>query len=372
MRFRSEIIWDSERIGSDNHIKTIDNRLLNSEKSTHYNKKNSNKTYVHSSTMINGFKNGGLFLFFLSSFLFLLFISVAVGFAGTKKSKIEIKDSILEQKRFYPNFKEISENKSIINPELIISQQNNVKMNKQVHFKKIKVGNNDTIQSVAKKNKLSIDTIILCNIEILNKKRMVPNMELLIPNQDGRLISVKQRDTLSGISKKYQINWKNIADANNLIDEKIQFGKSLFIPGSKMSNLEKDSFYEKKYIIPLKGRVTSKYGPRIDPISFKDSFHTGIDIKGKIGDPIKSIASGKIVYVGWSNVLGNYLMIKHNEGLVSIYGHLDTVISKLNDTVKMGELIGTVGKTGRSTGPHLHLEIHQNGKLIDPYKFLYK
>lgn len=121
-------------------------------------------------------------------------------------------------------------------------------------------------------------------------------------------------------------------------------------------------------IIPRKGvRISSSYGYRIHPITKKWSFHSGIDIAAPIKTPIHSIANGKVVFVKASNgTAGNEVRINHGNGIVSRYIHMHQRAVKVGDIVRVGQIIGNVGSTGRSTGPHLHFEIYKNGKRVNP------
>ena len=116
---------------------------------------------------------------------------------------------------------------------------------------------------------------------------------------------------------------------------------------------------------------TSEYGYRTNPFgggSFE--FHPGIDIKGNVGDPVKSTADGTILSTDWKNGYGKCVEISHKFGLTTIYGHLSAFNVKQGDKIKTGEIIGFLGSTGRSTGPHLHYEIRKDGTDIDPNIFL--
>ncbi|MBR4448746.1 MAG: M23 family metallopeptidase, partial [Treponema sp.] len=85
---------------------------------------------------------------------------------------------------------------------------------------------------------------------------------------------------------------------------------------------------------------------------------------------IYSAMSGKVVYVGWSNIFGNYVIINHGNGYQSLYGHMSKTLCRTGKTVAQGEKIGLVGSTGYSTGPHLHFTVYKNGKLVDPMTLL--
>ena len=124
------------------------------------------------------------------------------------------------------------------------------------------------------------------------------------------------------------------------------------------------------YQNPIVGSVSSPFGYRIDPINNKKSFHKGVDIASEKGTIITAFADGKVIDVGKNDIYGNYVLIEHNSTYKTFYGHLSKVIADKGESLKMGQLIGIVGTTGRSTGIHLHFELRENDKQIDPIKYL--
>ncbi|MCL2026013.1 MAG: M23 family metallopeptidase [Leptospirales bacterium] len=138
------------------------------------------------------------------------------------------------------------------------------------------------------------------------------------------------------------------------------------------------SFHDKQdipndYIIPADGKISSQYGTRNDPLSNKKKFHAGIDIAAKKGTPVYASSSGEVKTSTFNNNgYGNLIVIEHGNAITTWYGHLDERLVKINQKVKKGELIGKVGSTGRSTGPHLHFEIRKGADSLDPEKFFGK
>jgi murein DD-endopeptidase MepM/ murein hydrolase activator NlpD len=123
---------------------------------------------------------------------------------------------------------------------------------------------------------------------------------------------------------------------------------------------------------PLAGdlEMTSPFGVRIDPFFHQPSMHTGMDFRGNAGDPIYATAAGKVVKAGWEGGYGQMVEVDHGEGLSTRYGHMSEIGVTVGQTVRAGEVIGRVGSTGRSTGPHLHYEVRVNGEPVNPEKFL--
>lgn len=123
-------------------------------------------------------------------------------------------------------------------------------------------------------------------------------------------------------------------------------------------------------IWPTEGWVTSAFGRRISPFTGQPEMHPGIDISGKIGTPIKAPAKGVVSFTGVDGGYGNTIVIKHGAGLDTRYAHLDKIAVKDGDTVNRGEIIGYLGNSGRSTGPHLHYEVRLNGVSVNPMRYI--
>jgi murein DD-endopeptidase MepM/ murein hydrolase activator NlpD len=124
-------------------------------------------------------------------------------------------------------------------------------------------------------------------------------------------------------------------------------------------------------VLPIEGGwYSSNYGWRIDPISGVRAFHEGMDFMAEMGTPARAAAGGMVIYSDFHSQYGNMIEIDHGNGLVSRYAHLSKRLVKNGDVVLSGSTIGAVGSTGRSTGPHLHFEVRQNGAPLNPVQFL--
>jgi murein DD-endopeptidase MepM/ murein hydrolase activator NlpD len=126
------------------------------------------------------------------------------------------------------------------------------------------------------------------------------------------------------------------------------------------------------YRKPVIGEVefTSGFGIRTDPFLGRPAMHTGLDFRAAMGDPVRATANGKVASAGWAGGYGRMVEIDHGNGLSTRYGHLSDISVKVGDQIKIGQVIGAVGSTGRSTGPHLHYETRIDGEAVDPQKFL--
>ena len=123
---------------------------------------------------------------------------------------------------------------------------------------------------------------------------------------------------------------------------------------------------------PIIGEVdmSSPFGMRMDPFNGRPAVHTGIDLRGDMGEPVRATATGRVTIAGREGGYGNMVEINHGNGLASRYGHLSQIAVKVGQFVRIGETIGRIGSTGRSTGLHLHYETRINGEAVDPQKFL--
>jgi len=122
---------------------------------------------------------------------------------------------------------------------------------------------------------------------------------------------------------------------------------------------------------PMEGRLTSGFGRRSDPINNRPAFHAGIDIKGNIGQKIKATADGVVKTSSYEkNGFGNFVILRHGNGYETVFGHLSKRLVKVGEKIQRGQVIGLMGNSGRSTGPHLHYEVRYNGEPINPKKYL--
>lgn len=121
---------------------------------------------------------------------------------------------------------------------------------------------------------------------------------------------------------------------------------------------------------PVQGKITSRYGKRKDPMNKKSAFHTGIDFRGKRGDKIYATADGVVKKAFRNGGYGNYIKIEHGNGYTTSFSHMKKYLVRRGESIKRGQVIGLVGNTGRSTGPHLHYEVALDGKTINPYNFM--
>ena len=145
-----------------------------------------------------------------------------------------------------------------------------------------------------------------------------------------------------------------------------------FIPGADFSPTERAFFLNIGFRYPLRDfRLSSPFGPRRNPVTGNFAVHQGLDLAAPEGTGVYAAREGEVADLGFDPVYGNFIIIRHGENWTSLYGHLSKFETALRNRVGSGTLIGRVGSTGQSTGPHLHFELRQNGRAQDPGRLLF-
>lgn len=132
------------------------------------------------------------------------------------------------------------------------------------------------------------------------------------------------------------------------------------------ANVERPAPAASGMVMPVNGHITSYFGYRYHPILHFTRFHAGLDIGASWGSPIVAAADGRVVAAGWAGGYGRQVQIAHSGGLVSSYGHMSEIVAAPGSIVRAGQVIGYVGSSGLSTGPHVHFEVRENGTPVNP------
>jgi LysM repeat protein len=186
---------------------------------------------------------------------------------------------------------------------------------------------------------------------------------------------VKAKDTLSGIARRYKTSVSAIKQMNGLRSDIIRVGQVIRLSNSGGSTQTASTIYKMRvFAMPvLKGRISSQYGYRRDPFNPNlKNFHSGLDLSAPVGTPIIAASDGVVEFKGRNGGYGNTVIIRHKGGYKTIYAHCSTITVSEGETVKMGTVIGSVGRTGTATGAHLHFEVMHRGKFINPESALKK
>lgn len=223
----------------------------------------------------------------------------------------------------------------------------------------------DNLSSIAEKFNVDVDTLVSAN---QNASDIIqPGQELLVLPEKGVLHTVAAGDTLSEIAALYSVKTDVILHANNKESEHLAVGEKLFVPGGKLPlrfETEVSRARPSRIGWPTVGEITSPFGYRWGRM------HTGVDIANDYGTPIRAVAAGRVIYVGWVSGYGNTVMIEHSKSYVTLYGHLASYSVVEGQGVEGGQTIASMGSTGNSTGPHLHFEVQINGTAINPLSVL--
>jgi murein DD-endopeptidase MepM/ murein hydrolase activator NlpD len=233
------------------------------------------------------------------------------------------------------------------------------------------VQNGDSVSKIAANHGLSMDAVIASN-GITNARRLRIGETLRIPNMNGIPYTVRKGDSLSKISASMGVPLEAILDANDIQDDAISQGTVLFIPGARMRAEDLKLALGELFIYPVRGRISSPYGWRNDPISGVRRFHAALDLAISLGTPVKAAMDGRVSSVGVNSVYGKYIILSHSGGYQTLYAHLDIHSVKQGAYVVQGNKIGEVGTTGYSTGPHLHFALFKNGKAVNPLEYINK
>jgi len=238
-------------------------------------------------------------------------------------------------------------------------------------WQQYRVKRGDSVSVIAQKFGVSVGAIIASN-EIRNARRLQEGASLRIPNIDGIPYQIKNGDSLVKIAASFDVPLEIILDINDIKSDNIRSGETIFIPGARMNDIDLRLSLGELFMYPVQGRyITSNYGMRKDPISGKLAFHTGIDFRANTGTTVMAALDGTVSVVAENWLYGKYIIITHDNGYKTLYGHLNSFSVKQGDRVARGKKIGESGNTGYSTGAHLHFTIYdKNNKLVNPLELL--
>ncbi len=221
----------------------------------------------------------------------------------------------------------------------------------------------DSIFTISASLNISYEALVTLN-RLERPEDFQPGKELLLPNLPGIFINKNPKTDLEYIIS----SWRKIPEGVQQIT--INYPETntfYFLPGKKFHNVERSFFLGVMFRFPLpKGVITSYFGPRKQPLTGKNEFHEGIDIAAPEGTEVFAARGGRIENTGKNAICGNYILILHESGFETKYCHLKKIFVTLHQEVRSGMIIGEVGTTGMSTGPHLHFEIRERGKPQDP------
>lgn len=238
-------------------------------------------------------------------------------------------------------------------------------------FERHLLASGETLSEIAGANGLTIEALVGANPDLSSLDRLPVGTELLIPPGPGLLVTISGPEDLQQLIAEHGVDPIEVVRLNGLAGPgDLQPGRQVFLPGVRpetaLDRLAKVREMENRYVWPVHGRITSYFGRRNLGMGTA-GFHRGVDVAAPWGTPVIAARSGTVTYAGWSSQGYGYLVkIRHQGGAETWYAHHSKVLVGVGQYVSQGEIIGRVGSTGLSTGPHLHFELHERGRAINP------
>lgn len=222
----------------------------------------------------------------------------------------------------------------------------------------------DDLFALAARLNLPYDALASLN-GLENAAALRERASLLIPNLPGVFVCLQPGNDFERILFHLRAGEPGATPVRIRLEREERPG--LFFPGAYLHTVERAYFLQVLFRFPVtSGDMSSAYGRRINPFTGHPEFHGGIDIACAAGTEVLAARGGEVSAVGRDPVLGNYVQVAHEGGYLTVYGHLETVDVSLHRKVTSGMILGRVGSTGLSTGPHLHFEIRRQGSSRDP------
>lgn len=232
----------------------------------------------------------------------------------------------------------------------------------------------ETLSTIAERFGIAQDTILAAN-DLANANLLRAGERLTILSVDGALHRVQRGESLWQIARMYDVDMDEIIEFNDIADpNRVMVADEIFIPGIQAARIGKAIRTERlvdsngrllrAFSWPVTGRISSKYGMRWG------SMHHGVDVAVPTGTPVRASAAGRVSFAGWNGGYGYLVTIDHGNRVETRYAHNSRIVVRVGQHVQRGDLIAYSGNTGRSTGPHVHFEIRQNGQSVDPMNYL--
>ncbi len=264
---------------------------------------------------------------------------------------------------------------TLIKPELASTESAKIGSRS---VKEYVVKEGDAVSAISDRFNLSVETILWAN-GLAAKSYIKPGQKLIIPPVDGILHKIAKGDTIAKIAKKYQAVEAQIKNFNYIDDGLLAIGDVIMVPGGKIIAVQRPQYAGSQTTVssgtipPLPAGSTMYWPSICRRITqyFRGWRHTGVDIACAVNSEIRASQSGVVSRVQYSRVgYGNNIMINHGGGKQTLYGHLNKIYVTAGQTVTAGQVIGSEGSTGRSTGPHVHFEVLINGTRVNPLNYV--
>ncbi|NLW91833.1 MAG: M23 family metallopeptidase [Syntrophomonadaceae bacterium] len=227
----------------------------------------------------------------------------------------------------------------------------------------------DSLWAIAQRYHTNVDVLMAAN-NLSENSLLSIGREITVPNSRNKIHRIAAGETMWDIACLEGVSVEQIQELNpGVKPNRLRIGQTLTLPPSnsqKKLPVNVSSRGVARLILnwPLLGKITSYFGWR------QSAYHYGLDIAGETGDPILAAAGGVVSFRGWKGNYGRAVILDHPDGRQTLYGHMQRILVDTGEQVERGETIGQVGSTGRSTGPHLHFEIRQDGTCMNPLNYL--
>lgn len=260
------------------------------------------------------------------------------------------------------------------------------KKDKRWHVSKYTIKKNDNIWKIAQNYKVNYKLIILAN-NIDNPELLKPGKTILVPNKNGIFHKINKGQSLIAIARHYKVPLQDIIANNNLKhSDRLIPGETIFVPDAKVELIYKkfnENIAKKEpvrvnnqiksdvsLLWPVLGKITSSFGSRRNPLGKGKQFHCGLDISCDVDTPVRAALGGTVIFSGWKDGYGNVVVLKHEKGYISVYGHNSNNLVQEGDSVQKGQVIAKSGMTGSVTGAHLHFEFRKYITPLNPLRYL--
>ena len=252
-----------------------------------------------------------------------------------------------------------------------------------IELRVVDIQKGDNFWKIARDNGVNIDTLIGANPHWDSLTARV-KQRIIVPARPGVLNFINDRSEIDEIAELYGVERSKIMVQKlpplHWFFSRFQSERrpvAIFVEGARPTTHTMTPDMAKKYALremfrsPLAGRFTSHFGGRTHPIFKQYGFHNGVDIATAHGTPVGASCGGVVTAAGWMGGYGKAVIIDHPKGYRTLYGHLSSIHVRPGQRVAAGRIIGRVGSTGWSTGPHLHFTLWHNGRLINPLSVLW-
>ena len=265
-------------------------------------------------------------------------------------------------------FESTSEKTAITDSE-IISGDSTKSGYPSLSYSVYRVKPGDMVGILAENFGITQDTIISVN-NIRQTRTIQPGDYFRIPNIPGIIYTVRNDgETMDSIAKNYKVDVAKCCAVNNLeVNKPLTAGTTLFVPDAELDWVTRQEINGDLFKRPIKAwyYISSYFGWRNSPFTGQRSYHSGIDMACPTGTKIYAALAGTVTTAGWSDTYGNYVIVRHHSGYKTLYAHMSKINVRVGQYVEASSVLGLVGSTGLSTGPHLHFTVYKNGVAVNP------